>query len=108
MNNQLKAARDEMNDSQGRCFDLVYNAHPGTVTNYTLATEGCLSYTARISEVNVILREHGWEIYCQKPRNTVHKNTRLYSIREWVEQPELIECHESRLTNSGKEFENGV
>lgn len=80
---ELRKAREKMNNSQRKVFDLVYNAMPGKVTNFTLATEGCLSYTGRISEANRILREHGWAIVC-KPGNPEHHraNTYLYSLRE--------------------------
>lgn len=81
MDMDLKAACEEMNGSQRKCFDLVYNAHPGTVTNFTLATEGCLSYTGRISEANEKLRAHGWEISCKRSTSTKKSGTFLYRVR---------------------------
>ena len=90
---ELQQARESMNNSQRKVFDLCYHVMPtGSVSNYTLAVEGGLSYNARKTEINRILAPIGWAIVCSRATAPGRANTRLYSLDRIKAQPDLPLC----------------
>lgn len=61
MNEELQKAREQMNASQKDIFDVVAQAHPGSVS-VSILNNIHYSYNARKTEINHILEDIGWRI----------------------------------------------